>query len=151
MMQSDLDTPIRHFHAADHLRHLLAGEWLVLVDDRGVALPGIRGRAGVAALTLEGIEIGADLIEMQPGSAFPFHLHPGEHILYVIAGQGTVRVGGAEHVIRAGDSVFIPAECPHHVANPHTAGELVLLSVGYPHKGLAARDRMRTMTAAATA
>jgi quercetin dioxygenase-like cupin family protein len=150
-MQIPIEAAIRQFSASDHIRNLLAGEWLELLDDQGKRLPGIRGRAGVAAFTQEGFEIGADLIEMQPGSAFPHHIHSGEHILYVIVGHGLVHVDGTDHPIQAGDTIFIPAEYPHNVRSPQAAGPLILLTVGYPHKGLAAHDRMRSLGRGAAA
>lgn len=134
----------RRFSQQDHIRNVLEGEWVELVDEAGIALPGIRGRVGAAAHTLEGRDFGADLIEMQPGSAFPLHEHPGDHILYVVDGSGLVHADGEDHAIRAGDTIFIPAEYPHGVRTPATVpGPLVFLAVGHPHRPLDARDRMR--------
>ncbi len=141
------DSPSRPFIPTEHIHNLRAGPWLALVTEHGADLPGIRGRVGVAAPTHAGLEIGADLIELQPGSAFPNHVHPGEHILYVIAGQGLVHIAEAAHPIRTGDVIFIPAEYAHSVHNPSdNPGPLRLLTVGYPHKHIAARDRMRLVT-----
>jgi quercetin dioxygenase-like cupin family protein len=93
---------------------------------------------------MDGPEIGADLIEMQPGSAFPLHIHPGEHILYVIQGQGLVHVDGVDQRVKTGDTIFIPAEYPHAVKTISTATEpFLILAVGYPHKHIDATDRMK--------
>jgi quercetin dioxygenase-like cupin family protein len=49
------------------------------------------------------------------GGAAP-HAHPGmEQATYVIEGEGTLTADGAEHVIKAGDLLFFPAEVFHEV------------------------------------
>jgi len=141
-----VNAAVRRFVSQDHIRNVLAGEWVDLVTEAGDPLPGIRGRAGVAAPAMDGPEIGADLIEMQPGSAFPLHTHPGEHILYVIQGAGLVHVDGLDHRVEVGDTIFIPAEYPHGVKSlPEATEPFLLLAVGYPHKDIAATDRMKVV------
>ena len=138
----------RQFARESHIRNILEGEWTFMIDDSGKRLPGIRGRAGVAMPTLEGIEVGADLIEMQPGSAFPLHTHPGEHILYVIQGKGYVHVDGIDHSIKEGDTIYVPAEYAHGVkTDERSACPFLLLAFGYPHKHIGAEDRMRIVSA----
>jgi quercetin dioxygenase-like cupin family protein len=118
-----------------------------MVDDLGHPLHGIRGRSGVAATVQNQHRIGLDLIELAPGTAFPLHVHAGDHLLYVLAGQGLVLVDAAAHAIQAGDCIYIPAEYPHSVSNPPGGGEaLVLLTVGYPHRHVGASDRMRVVS-----
>ena len=136
---------IRKFVSEENIRNVLEGEFVRLVNEAGEPLPDIYGRAGVACPTMEGVEIGADLIEMQPGSAFPLHIHPGQHILYIIRGEGIVHVDGVDHHIKEGDTIFIPAEYPHGVKTfeTTTALPLTLLAIGYPHKDIEATDRMR--------
>jgi quercetin dioxygenase-like cupin family protein len=145
-MHSIINVKKRKFVADEHIRDLLAGEWINLVDEAGQPLVGIRGRMGVAAATMEGLEMGADLIEMQPGSAFALHVHPGEHILFVIEGKGLVHVDGVDHQVKKGETIFVPAEYPHGVKTyPDASEPLQLLAVGYPHKRLDAKDRMRVV------
>jgi quercetin dioxygenase-like cupin family protein len=49
------------------------------------------------------------------GGAAP-HAHPGmEQATYIIEGEGTLVVDGAEHKITAGDLLFFPAEVFHEV------------------------------------
>lgn len=138
---------IRKFAAEEHIRHVLDGPWIELLTEAGTSLAGIHGRAGAAALSAEGVEIGADLIEMQPDSMFPLHTHPGEHILYIIKGEGLVHVDGVDHRVRMGDTIFIPAEYAHGVRTvPMAVTPLVLLAVGYPHKHLGSHDRMHIVS-----
>jgi quercetin dioxygenase-like cupin family protein len=126
-----------------YIQNFQQSDWVSLVNEAGEGLPGIRGRPGVAAPTLEGKMLGADLIEMQPGSAFPLHTHAGSHILYITQGHGLVQIDGVEYHIQPEDTIFIPAECPHHVVVPEGAGAaLVFLALGHPHRPLEARDRM---------
>ena len=147
-MEAILRASLRRFTSSQHIRNVLAGEWHDLFDQSGNRLDGIRGRIGAAALTESGIEIGADLIEMQPGSAFPLHKHPGDHILYVISGRGIVHVDGTDHTIVTGDTIFVPAEYPHGVKTyPDEATPFRLLAVGHPHINLSSKDRMQIVEA----
>jgi quercetin dioxygenase-like cupin family protein len=135
----------RHWISEQHLSNVLAGgEWTTMYDSDGHVLSGIRGKVGVGSVTLEDHPIGADLIEMQPGSAFALHEHPGDHILYVISGTGFVHISGVDRPVKGGDLVFIAAEHPHAVKGPPAGTELPLciIAFGYPHKYVGASDRM---------
>lgn len=117
--------------------------WVSLRDETGRTLEGIRGKRGVAAQGAEGHPLGIDLIEMEPGAAFPLHTHEGDHILYILAGHGYVHVDGVDHPAAAGDTVFIPAAYAHGVkTDPHARERFQFLAVGYPHRHLEASDRM---------
>lgn len=142
-MEGVLQVAARRFVEGEHLKNIMQGAWLDLYDEQGVALKGIRGRIGAASVTHSGHEIGVDLIEMQPGSAFPLHVHPGDHILYIERGPGIVHIDGRDVRVDSGDTVFIPAEKPHGVKTyPNVAQPLRFLAFGHPHKHLQATDRM---------
>lgn len=131
----------RQFASPEHLVNLLEGEWVPLFDDQGNELDGITGRIGACGIREGGEEFGADLIQMKPGSGFPLHTHPGDHLLYILLGPVVVSVGGKDFDARAGDSIFIPAELPHGVrAYPKSWGRF--LAVGVPHKHVSSTDRM---------
>ncbi len=142
-MDSVLVAAARSFCKSDHLKNVLNGQWTSLYDEDGQKLKGIRGRVGAYSMTCSGYEIGVDLIEMQPGSAFGLHVHAGDHILYVVEGTGRVSIDGVDHRITVGDTIFIPAEYPHGVKTLDECAELfVFLAFGHPHKHLDATDRM---------
>jgi quercetin dioxygenase-like cupin family protein len=143
-MRSALESAARSFCKSNHIKNLCNGEWIALHDEGGIALHGIRGRVGAASISLSGHEIGVDLIEMQPGSAFPLHVHPGDHILFVLKGSGCVSIDSVDHVVTEGDTIFIPAEYPHGVKTlPDNELPLRFLAFGHPHKHLSAHDRMK--------
>ena len=142
-MQSVLEDAVRSFVKEDHIKNVLAGAWVRLHDEHGQVLRGIRGRMGAASMSMSDHEIGVDLIEMEPGSAFPLHTHPGDHILYILEGLGIIKVNEKQHIVREGDTVFIPAEHAHGVSTK--AGENTIfrfLAFGHPHKHISAKDRM---------
>jgi quercetin dioxygenase-like cupin family protein len=142
-MRGVLESAARSFSASEHLKNVLQGEWTSLYGEDGQELPGIRGRAGAYSMTFSGHEIGVDFIEMQPGSAFGLHVHPGDHILYVLKGIGCVHIDGVDHRITEGDSIFIPAEYPHGVKTIEDCKSVFqFLAFGHPHKHLDAPDRM---------
>jgi len=57
-------------------------------------------------------------IDFEPGAAFGKHVHPGEEIIYVIAGSLEYEVEGKPTVtLKAGDVLFIPAGKIHAAKN----------------------------------
>lgn len=149
----------RLWHQAEHHVHVDAGDWLPLYDEGGNRLEGIAGKPGAFGLREDGEELGVDLIRMEPGSAFPLHVHPGDHILIGRRGAGTVRVDGVAHPIWPGQTVFIAAEQVHgvgtherYVAIPaswHDSQDAFLehpvfelYAIGVPHKHVSSHERM---------
>ena len=68
-----------------------------------------------------GRAIGCSWYEIEPGkTAFPFHWHAAnEEAVYVLEGEGTLRVGEERVPIRAGDYVAMPVgpDTPHQIVN----------------------------------
>jgi len=71
-----------------------------------------RKRLGAAA---GGKAIGCSLLELPPGKkAWPFHYHlANEEALFILAGEGTLRLGAGETRVRAGDYVALPVGADH--------------------------------------
>jgi quercetin dioxygenase-like cupin family protein len=61
-------------------------------------------------------------LEMGPGAAAPWHMHPGaQELLFVYEGELTLEVEGqGRKVIREGEVGLIPAETPHLAKNEST-------------------------------
>lgn len=119
------------------------GAWTQVFHEDGTPVAGIRGRPGATGDTAAGQPFGADAIEMQPGSAFPLHVHVGDHLLYVIRGRGSVEIGGRARPVRTGDTIYIPADVPHAVTAAEGSTALFFLAVGLPHRDLSSPDRMQ--------
>ena len=54
---------------------------------------------------------------LDPGADVPPHTNEVEHEQYVLAGEYVVGLGEEEHVVRAGDSLFVPAGVVHWYRN----------------------------------
>ncbi len=135
-----------HFQPDKHLRYFAEQPWEALHDEAGHVLAGIRGKSGASEVGSDGLQIGGDLIEMQPGSAFPLHTHEGDHILYAISGKGTVTIDGQPRHFEAGGTFYIKAEYPHNVGTYADATEpFVILAIGHPQKEVSALDRMHVV------
>jgi quercetin dioxygenase-like cupin family protein len=50
---------------------------------------------------------------MGEAGGMPLHTNAVEHEQYVLRGSARVRIGGATHVVKADDAVYIPAGVPH--------------------------------------
>ena len=141
-----IENQLRKFVSEEHIKNVYAGKWVEMFDDRGRKLSGIRGKVGVTALGIDGHEIGLDLMELQPGTGFPLHSHAGDHILFVVSGEGIAMIGPEEHHLGMGDSIFVPAEQPHSfTALANITDPWIVVSVGHPHKHLSSVDRLRTL------
>ena len=60
-----------------------------------------------------------NVLEMPPGTAAPWHMHPGaQEVLFVIDGSVTVEIEGqGATALKAGEIILIPAEIPHLARN----------------------------------
>ena len=135
---------IRKWERAEHLRNYRSSALLPLVDPSGRVLVGITGCRGVRACRDDGAWFGCDFIALQPGSGFPQHTHVGDHILYIIAGQGFVHIDGEDIAVDAGHVIHIPAEYPHRVFT--TDHFLLIAATGHPHAEIDSKERMSLVT-----
>jgi quercetin dioxygenase-like cupin family protein len=83
--------------------------------------------------------IGVDLIRLEAGDGFVPHTHPGDHLLIVVGGSGTITFGGRIYPTSAGEVYLIAGLVPHAVG---AITEHVLLAVGAPYKPLVSPERM---------
>jgi len=51
------------------------------------------------------------------GGHTPYHTHPWEHQVFVIAGSGEVRFAGGSQGVEPGDYVFVPSMDEHQFVN----------------------------------
>lgn len=67
-------------------------------------------------------QLGCRLVVVPPGKkAWPYHAHHvNEEMFIILDGTGTLRLGGAEHPVKAGDVIACPAggpETAHQIVN----------------------------------
>lgn len=103
-------------------------------------LPMTRSDAKGVALLHDGERFGADIIEFPPVGEIGTHKHPGAHMLFVLAGSGTVIRDGATRPLSPGDCYLVASDQPHSVH----AGEdgLRLLVVGNDHRSVDSEERL---------
>lgn len=99
-----------------------------------ITLPAAAAPAGVTRTDLQRHDLSAPgreavqvRVDLAPGVAFGRHTHPGEEIIYVLAGAIVYDVEGKPPVtLKAGDVLFIPAGTVHAARNVgnDTASEL---------------------------
>ena len=64
--------------------------------------------------TREAIQVRVDF---GPGASFPRHSHPGVEIAYVLQGTMEYALNGKQVVLKAGESLYIPAGAVHSAKN----------------------------------
>jgi quercetin dioxygenase-like cupin family protein len=106
---------------------MIAGSFLVLpaaqAQQTGIMRTDLQ-RHDLSAPGREAVQVRVDIA---PGVAFGRHTHPGEEIIYVLAGAIEYQVEGKPPVtLKAGDVLFIPAGTIHAAKNVggDTASEL---------------------------
>jgi quercetin dioxygenase-like cupin family protein len=78
-------------------------------------------------LSIAGREVVQTRVDFAPGAVAPRHKHPGEEIVYVLAGTLEYRIEGQPTaILKPGDVLFIPYGTVHAVTNVglDTASEL---------------------------
>ncbi len=62
----------------------------------------------------DGVEVIVADVYIPPNASIPRHYHPGEEIVYVLAGSATqVEEGQPDRLLQAGDAYVIPKEAVH--------------------------------------
>jgi quercetin dioxygenase-like cupin family protein len=65
-------------------------------------------------------QLTSGVCEIAPGGALALHRHPTPELYYFLEGSGLMRSGDAEHSVRPGVTVSIPADLPHGIKNTGT-------------------------------
>jgi quercetin dioxygenase-like cupin family protein len=62
----------------------------------------------------------AGVATLAPGGFLALHRHDPPEIYYVLEGTGRMTLDGTEHVVEAGDGIFIPGSAEHGIRNDGT-------------------------------
>jgi quercetin dioxygenase-like cupin family protein len=99
----------------------------VMMAGSGSPLPASPRPAGTIRTDLQRHDLGIPGREMlqarvdfAPGASFPRHTHPGEEIIYVLAGTLEYEVAGKPVTLKAGDVLFVPSGTVHAARNVGT-------------------------------
>ena len=120
-------------------------EWLDVELGREGQVPMYGTKAMADPLVSNG-QLGVDLIRVPAGEGFAPHTHPGDHLLIVVGGRGTITYDGRIYPTSAGQVYLIEGAVPHAVG---AVTDHAILAVGSPHRQPDAADRM-TLTAYAS-
>jgi quercetin dioxygenase-like cupin family protein len=85
-------------------------------------------------LSAPGREVVQVRVEIEAGTVFPSHTHPGEEIIYVIEGVWEYDINGKQVTAKAGDVLFVPAGAIHSAKNVGT-GKAAELATYIVEKG----------------
>lgn len=127
---------------------LIFGEWArervhpeftALHVDHGHRPEPMYGTKATGAALVSNGYLGVDEIHVPAGQGFAPHTHPGDHLLIVVAGEGTVTFDGRIYPTRAGQVYMVEGDAPHAVG---AITDHVILAVGAPHRPIGGADRM---------
>ena len=125
-----------NLHIVEWANLLANGQLEIPLGERSLIMP---GTAATGDPLLSNGKLGADIIRVPAGQGFLPHTHPGDHLLIVIGGQGTIVYDGRIYPTRAGQIYMIEGKVPHAVG---AITDHVIIAVGSPHKAVDAPDRM---------
>lgn len=97
---------------------------VLIVSGSGSPLPAQPRPVGTTRTDLQRHDLGVTghevlqaRVDFAPGASFPSHKHPGEEIIYVLAGTIEYIVDGKPIVVKAGDVLFVPDGVFHAARN----------------------------------
>ena len=80
-----------------------------------------------------GSRLSCHKISIPANEAYPIHEHPSEHIIYVVEGDGWMKLwkGRKEqsYELTSGDVFFVPADLPHQVGANSKGAVMIAVSV----------------------
>ncbi len=118
-----------------HVIHLSEVPMEKINAPEGSSFGGMRQRAGTA---VGAQKLGYSFFSVAPGkAAFPYHTHTGnEEMIYVIDGDGILRLGKDQVAVNRGSVIACPAGsgCPHQLINTGSKElrYLVVSTMEYP-------------------
>jgi len=118
-----------------------AGNLIINTDERPTQMANSEG-TGQTLLSQDGF--GADVIRFEAGHGVQNHVHPGDHILFVLAGEGVVVYDGHPNKLKPGLAYFVPGSVPHAI---DAKTNLVLIAVGNRHVLVGDETRMTPVSA----
>ena len=78
---------------------------------------------------VEGVHHMVCIVESEPGWVTQQHDHHNDETLYILRGQMTVIVADEEHVLNAGDFIYLPPDVPHKgIVGPEGMTQLKVFS-----------------------
>jgi quercetin dioxygenase-like cupin family protein len=105
-----------------------SGTWFSMANSEALGLPLVGAGS-----------FGADMLRFAPRQSTLRHTHPGDHVLFVVEGDGSLCYGDELHKLLEGDCYYVPGAVPHSICA--AALGLVLLSVANQHRPVASPER----------
>jgi len=106
-------------------------KWLPMVGSEARGLP----------LVKQG-DFAADMLSFESGQKTTLHMHSGNHILFVVKGNGWLEYNGEKHNLIVGTCYFVPGSVPHRV---EAISSLLLLSIADSHQPVESSKRLQIL------
>ena len=101
----------------------------------------MKNSQGTGTPLIKNGHFGSDVIRFGPGEGVGNHTHVGQHILFVLRGNGRINYDGEDHALFPGLCYLVESMVPHAIFGG-SDDSLVLLVVGDDHRPLGDSARM---------
>lgn len=86
----------------------------------------------------------ADILSFELGQRTEPHTHPGNHILFVVEGDGWLIFDGEHYLLKKATCYFVPGSTVHQVGSD---GNMFLLSIADNHRPVNSIERLEIVHA----
>lgn len=104
----------------------------------------MHGSTALGAPLVKDGAFAADLLKFEPGQKTEPHTHPGDHILFVVDGDGWLIYGGAYHALTRHTCYFVPGQIIHQVGSE---SGMLLMSIANAHRPVDSLERLEVVHA----
>lgn len=95
-------------------------EWLSMFGSQAKGLPLVKSG-----------NFAADVLKFEPNQQTSLHTHPGDHILFIVEGNGWLDYKDDSYSLTCGTCYFVDGKTPHRVRASETG--MLLLSIANNH------------------
>jgi len=107
-------------------------EWLSMVGSQAKGLNLVKDN-----------NFAADILRFNANEKTSLHTHPGDHILFVVEGDGWLKFGDDLYELTTGTCYFVPGSVPHQVIAGSVG--MFLLSIANDHRPVDSSKRLEIL------
>jgi quercetin dioxygenase-like cupin family protein len=102
----------------------------------------MHGSTALGASLVKNGKFAADILAFDAGQKTEPHTHPGNHILFVVEGEGWLIFNGQHYILTPATCYFVPGLTVHQVGSD---SNMLLLSIADDHRPVDSAQRLEVI------